>query len=74
MWNSASSSSSQSPVWMFRSNVREALVASVTWLLRLVRRQIRKELTVPNASSPRSACTRAPATLSRIQAIFVAEK
>ena len=39
-----------------------------------VSRQSRKLSTVPKASSPRSARARAPGTLSRIQAILVAEK
>ena len=72
--NSASNSSSHCPVWMFRSSVREALVASVACALPPVSRQSRKLSTVPKASSPFSARFRAPFTLSRIQAILVPEK
>ena len=39
-----------------------------------VSRHSRKLSIVPHSSSPRSARSRAPATLSRIQAILVAEK
>ena len=53
--NSASNSSSQSWLWMLNSRVREALVASVRWERPPVRRQSRKQSTVPKRSSPRSA-------------------
>ena len=56
------------------SSVREALVASVTKVRPAVRCQTRKLSTVPAASSPASARRRASGTLSRIQAILVAEK
>ena len=72
--NSASNSSSQSWLWMLNSRVREALVASVRWERPPVRRQSRKQSTVPKRSSPRSARWRAPGTLSRIQRSLVAEK
>jgi hypothetical protein len=49
-------------------------VASVAWTAPFVRRQARNVSTAPKASSPRSAAARAPATLSRSQAILVAEK
>ena len=72
--NSASKVLSHWPSWMFRSWVREALVASVASTLPPVSRHSRKLSTVPQASSPASARARAPGTLSRIQAILVAEK
>ena len=50
------------PVWMSKSSVREALVASVACTRPPVSRQSRKLSTVPKASSPRSARARAPAT------------
>jgi len=69
-----SRSSSHSPLWMSKSSVRAALVASVACTLPPVSRHRRKLSTVPKASSPRSARARAPGTLSRIQAILVPEK
>ncbi len=54
--------------------VRAALVASVACTRPSVRRHSRKLSTVPKASSPRSAASRAPGTWSSIQAILVAEK
>ena len=74
IFNSRSSSSSHLPSTMLKSIVREALVQSVTCLRPLVRFQISQLSTVPKASLPASACSRAPATLSRIHAILVAEK
>ena len=68
MRRSFSSSSSQSPVSMLKSSVREALVASVACTLPPVSRQIRKRIDgAEAASSPRSARSRAPGTLSSIQ-------
>lgn len=54
--------------------VREALVTSVACTAPAVKFHINQLSTVPNASSPRSAAARAPLTLSKIQAIFEAEK
>ena len=59
---------------MSYSSVRLALVASVTCSRPPVSRNASHESTVPKASSPASARSRAPATYSRIQAILVAEK
>ena len=58
----ASSSSSQSPLAMLYSIVRDALLASVTWTLPPVRFQTSQESTVPNASAPAFALARAPFT------------
>ena len=74
MSKSASSSSSQSSVWMLKSIVREALLTSVTCSSPRVRRQMSHVSTVPNISLPFSARARAPGTLSRIHLIFVALK
>jgi hypothetical protein len=59
---------------MLNSMVREALVASVACTLPPVSRHSRKESMVPNASSPRSAASLAPATLSSSHATLVPEK
>ena len=59
---------------MLKSMVREALEWSVTWALPPVRFQISQLSTVPAHSSPRSARSRTPGTLSRIQRILVPEK
>ena len=53
---------SQSCVWMLNSIVRAALLWSVTWVRPLVSCQISQLSTVPKASSPASACARAPGT------------
>ena len=59
---------------MLNSIVRDALLTSVTCVPPLVSFHTSQESTVPNASRPASARSRAPATLSRIQAILVPEK
>jgi 16S rRNA U1498 N3-methylase RsmE len=59
---------------MLKSMVREALEQSVTWALPPVRFQMSHESTVPNSSSPLSARSRAPGTLSSIHFILVPEK
>jgi hypothetical protein len=69
-----SNSSSQSPVWMLNSSVRLAFDGSVACTRPPVNCQINHESTVPNASSPRSARARAPATLSSSHLSFVPEK
>lgn len=69
--------SCQSSVSRSISNVRDALVTSVTCRppsLPPVRFQSTQVSIVPKASSPFSARSRAPSTLSRIQAIFGPEK
>ena len=71
---SFSRSSSQAPLAMSYSSVREALVASVACTLPPVSRQSRKVSTVPKARWPASASARAPSTWSSSQAILVAEK
>lgn len=71
--NSWHSHGSHVPVWMLKSMVRLALVGSVAWTSPWVRFQISHESTVPNANSPASARSRAPGTVSKIQAIFEAE-
>ena len=68
------SSSSHCWRWMSNSSVRDAFVASVACTLPPVSFQSSHVSIVPASSSPRSARTRAPSTLSRIHAIFVAEK
>jgi len=70
----ASTQSREAPRRMSRSSVRDAFATSVTCARPPVSRQIRNDSTVPAASSPRSARSRAPATLSSSQASFVAEK
>ena len=69
-----SNSSSHSSVWMLNSMVREALVTSVTCSPCCVRFQTSQLSTVPKASLPWLARSRAPGTLSSIQRILVAEK
>jgi hypothetical protein len=54
--------------------VREALVTSVTCSRPPVSFQIIQESMVPKASSPRSARSRTPSTLSSSQRILVPEK
>ena len=66
--------SSQSSVRMLYSMVRLALVRSVTCTLPPVSFQTSHASTVPNKSSPASAFSRAPGTLSKIHLILVAEK
>ena len=71
------SAGSHSRVSRFISKVRDALVTSVTcsalpW--RRVRFHVSHVSTVPKMSSPRSARSRAPSTLSRIHEIFGPEK
>ena len=56
------------------SSVRDALVTSVACTAPPVSFQRSAESTVPNASSPRSARSRAPFTLSSIQRTLVALK
>ena len=72
--NTSSIRSSHALVVRPQRLVRAALVASVACTRPPVNRQIRKLSTVPKASSPRAARSRAPSTRSRIQAILVAEK
>ena len=74
MRNRRSIGSLHSAVAMSHSRVREALVASVACTRPPVSRQSRKLSMVPNASSPRSARARAPATWSSTQASVEAEK
>ena len=74
MPSSASSSSSQRFSRTLNSIVREALLTSVTCTSPLVSFQISQLSIVPKASSPRSACSRAPLTWSRIHCSFVPEK
>ena len=72
-----SRSSSQSSVSRSISIVRLAFVTSVTWLppsVPPVRFQMHQVSMLPNISSPASARSRAPSTLSRIQRTFVPEK
>src|SRR5919108_3597 len=67
-------SSSQSSVSRFMSSVRLAFVTSVTWTPPLappVSCQIHHVSMFPNRSSPASARSRVPSTLSRIHLIFV---
>ncbi len=59
---------------MSYSSVRLALEASVACTAPSVRLQTSHESTVPNASSPRAALARAPATWSRSHFSFVPEK
>ena len=54
--------------------VRLAFVGSVAWTSPPVSTQISQVSTVPKSSSPASARSRAPATLSKIQRILLAEK
>ena len=58
--NSFSSSSSQSPVRMLKSIVRDAFEASVMCVCPFVRFQINQESTVPKAKRPERARARAP--------------
>ena len=67
----SSSSSSQSPLWMSKSMVREALDGSVTCNRLCEKFHASHVSTVPKASSPRSARARAPSTLSSSQATLV---
>ena len=66
-----SSSSSHSPVWMLYSRVRLAFVASVMCSSPPVRLYTSQESMVPKASSPFSARSRAPSTLSSSHRTFV---
>ncbi|MCY1550365.1 hypothetical protein D9M68_866170 [compost metagenome] len=74
MSSRASSSSSHSRLCTLNSMVRDALLTSVTCRSPPVSCQINQLSTVPKASSPRSACARAPGTLSRIHLSLVPEK
>jgi len=74
MRSSASNASSQALVCTLNSMVREALVTSVTCTAPSVSCQINQLSTVPKASSPRSACARAPGTLSSSHCSLVPEK
>ena len=67
----SSSSSSQSPVWMLNSIVREALLASVTCTAPPVSFQMSQVSTVPNASSPAFAWRARPARARGSTAILV---
>jgi hypothetical protein len=67
-------SSSQSPLPISKSIVRDALLASVTCTLPPVRFHTSHESTVPNASSPARARAFAPFTFSKIHCTFVPEK
>ena len=62
--NNLSNSSSQSPVRMLKSIVREALETSVMWVCPSVRFQTSQESTVPKARRPARALARAPFVLS----------
>src|SRR5207302_1890214 len=66
-----SNSSSQSPVLISKSIVREALLTSVTCTVPPVRFQMSHESTVPNANSPAFALALAPFTFSRIHCTLV---
>ncbi len=70
--NSDSRCSSQASADRLNSDVRDALLTSVT--CSPVRFQISQLSTVPKANSPRSARARAPTTRSSSHAILVAEK
>jgi hypothetical protein len=70
----ASSSSSHWLRWMSNSMVREALLTSVACTAPPVSCQVSQESTVPKASSPRPAASRAPGELSSIHASLVPEK
>ena len=59
---------------MLKSMVREALLASVTCFRPPVSFQTSQLSTVPKASFPARARSRALGTLSRIQAILLLEK
>ena len=71
---SPSISSDQSSRRMSKSMVRAAFVTSVAWTRPPVSFQISQLSTVPNASSPAWARSRAPSTWSRTQASLVPEK
>ncbi len=72
--SSASIVSSQASLRMSRRSVRDALEGSVAWTRPPVRFHRSHVSTVPNASSPRRARSRAPDTASSSQRIFVPEK
>ena len=72
--NLQSSSSSQQRSWMLYNMVREALVTSVAKIPPLVSLYISHVSTVPKRTSPLSAFSLAPGTLSSIHLIFVALK
>ena len=74
MPNRSSSQGSQRISWMSKSIVRLALVTSVAWTAPCVSVQMSHVSTVPKASLPASASSRAPGTLSRIHLILLAEK
>ncbi len=72
--NSPSNSSSQSPLAISQSRVRDALVASVRCRRPPLSFHMSQESTVPKASSPARARVIPSGTESRIQRSFVAEK
>ena len=74
MVNKASRSSSHAIVLILKIKEREALVTSVIWSLPSVIFQISQESIVPHTSSPASARSLAPSTLSKIHFTLVAEK
>jgi hypothetical protein len=74
MRKAASNSVSHWWVWMLNSNVREALLTSVACTAQPLSSHISQLSTVPNSSSPRSACSRALGTLSKIHCSLVPEK
>ncbi|KAF1068370.1 MAG: hypothetical protein GAK39_03454 [Variovorax sp.] len=74
MRSAASSSASHALLCTLNSMVREALLTSVTCLRPPVSCHISQLSMVPKASSPRSACSRAPGTLSSSQRSLVPEK
>ena len=72
--NASRSTGSQSHRLMSYRSVRLAFETSVTWTAPAVRFQMTHVSGEPNSRSPRSAFSRAPGTLSRIQRIFGASK
>ena len=74
MPNRSSSHGSQRSSWMLYSMVRLAFVTSVACTLPWVSVQMSHVSTVPKASLPASASSRAPSTWSRIHLILLAEK
>ena len=65
---------SQRPSCRLYSIVRQAFETSVTWTSPPVSFQMSQLSTVPKASSPFSARSRTPSTLSSSQTILLAEK
>ncbi len=74
MPNRSRSSWSQRPSWMLYSMVRLAFVGSVACTSPPVSTHTSHVSTVPNTSSPASARSRAPPTLSSSHLILLAEK